>query len=107
MNEDELCLIKPFHESESTSSSEIEHKYVVMTNNISESPLPSNDSQDGGANANGTNTVEMMSLERVGAVDGAVPEVVSSEDDNSQTETQNINGRFLIWFLFCCYLFLV
>ena len=94
MNEDEPCLIKPISVPEFTSNSETQDKYIAMTNNISDSPLPSNDSQGADANANGTNSLEMMSLERVGAVDGAVPEVVSSEEDNSHTETQNIYVGF-------------
>ena len=64
-----------------------------MANIISESPLVLNAPDPREANANGSNPPEIMSLERVGAVDGAIPEVVSSEDDNSQTETQNINGE--------------
>ena len=95
MNEDEPCLTKTPFVSEFTRSSQIEHKFIVMTNNISDSPLPSHDSKGGEDSANGSVSDEMMSLERVGAVDGAVPEVVSSEDDNSQTESQNINGRIL------------
>ena len=60
---------------------------------ISQSPLVLHAQDSGEANANSCNPHEMISLEAVGAVDGAVPEVVSSEEDNSQTETHNINGE--------------
>ena len=63
-----------------------------MKNNTSGTSLETNYVDGDEKDRNEDNTVHVISLEETGSVDGATPEVVSSEEDNTGENAQNING---------------
>ena len=64
-----------------------------MKNNISAPPNETNNVEE--KNSDGEKFDNIISLEEAGSVDGATPEVVSSEEDNTEGNTQNLNGMYL------------
>ena len=90
MNEAELYPINYSCVYEKVGSPPIDNNVSKMTNVILDPPSTSSTSQDDETSEVGENSNEMMSLEQVGSVDGAVPEVALSEDDKSETTIHNI-----------------
>ena len=64
-----------------------------MKNNISVPPHEINTVEE--RNSDGEKFDNIVSLEEAGSVDGATPEVVSSEEENAEGNTQNLNGMYL------------
>ena len=64
-----------------------------MKNNISGPPHEINNVEE--KKSYGDKLEYIISLEEAGSVDGATPEVVSSEEDNTEGYTQNSNGMYL------------
>ena len=92
MNEAELCPINYSCVYENVDSPTIDNNDSKMTNIIPDPPKTSSASQDDESSEVAANFNEMMSLEQVGSVDGAVPEVALSEEDKSETTVHTING---------------
>ena len=71
----------------------IQSKIRTMKNNISAPPNEINNVEE--KSSHGEKLENIISLEEAGSVDGATPEVVSSEEDNNEGNTQNLNGMYL------------
>ena len=90
MIEDEICHIDLPDASKTAQNSSTEKKSRNMKNNI---PIPHQEQNNAeNKNKNGDDSSHMTSLEEVGSVDGATPEVASSEEDSSGGNTQTLNG---------------
>ena len=63
-----------------------------MKNNTSGTSLEANNVDGDEKDRNEDNTGHIISLEEAGSVDGATPEVVSSEEDNTEENARNVNG---------------
>ena len=63
-----------------------------MKDNISGTSLETNNLDVDEKDNNRDNASHVISLEEVGSVDGATPDVVSSEEDNTGENERNVNG---------------
>ena len=66
-----------------------------MKNNVSGPTQEINNIEEVDINKNEDRSDAIISLEEVGSVDGATPEVASSEEDNAEENTQTLNGKYL------------
>ena len=90
MKEGETCHVNSSDAPKPAQNSRVEYKNRTMKNNIPSPPQDLSNAED--KNKNGDNSSQMISLEEVGSVDGATPDVVSSEEDSSGGNTQTLNG---------------
>ena len=63
-----------------------------MKDNTSGTSLETNNVDVDEKDNNRDNASHVISLEEAGSVDGATPEVVSSEEDNTGENERNVNG---------------
>lgn len=63
-----------------------------MKNNTIGTSLEANNVDGDEKDKNEDNTSNVISLEEAGSLDGATPEVVTSEEDNPVENAQNVNG---------------
>ena len=69
-----------------------------MKNNVSGPTQEINNIEEVDINKNEDRSDAIISLEEVGSVDGATPEVASSEEDNAEENTQTLNGKYLCYY---------
>ena len=95
MNEAALCPIKStttYDEAADQASNNDSQRTNIMPGRLN---MESSDK--GSVACDVSSNINNMSLEQVGSVDGAVPEIVSTQE-NSETSLYNINGKeLMIW----------
>ena len=92
MSEAQLFSINYSCVHKTVGNSTIDNNVSKMTDIMLEPPDTSIKSMDDENGDAVTHCNEIMSLEQVGSVDGAVPEVAACEDKKTENTVQTING---------------